>query len=123
MDPGKPPPKKRVPAGAAVLRPDVTESIVGGTGWPTINAGDAAAAWAASKAADSTSWDIFDAILTPGELILLISWKDAAAAQAQATQSAQAEAQRLAAVAQQRAGLEQQLLQHLLQIQKHSKDQ
>jgi hypothetical protein len=33
-------------------------------------------------AADSTSWDIFDAILTPGELILLISWKDAAAAQA-----------------------------------------
>ena len=33
-------------------------------------------------AADSTSWDIFDAVLTPGELILLISWKDAAAAQA-----------------------------------------
>jgi heme-degrading monooxygenase HmoA len=33
-------------------------------------------------AADGTSWDIFDAILAPGELILLISWKDAAAAQA-----------------------------------------
>jgi hypothetical protein len=33
-------------------------------------------------AADSTSWDIFDAVLTPGDLILLISWKDAAAAQA-----------------------------------------
>lgn len=33
-------------------------------------------------AADSTSWDIFDAVLTPGELMLLISWKDAAAAQA-----------------------------------------
>jgi hypothetical protein len=33
-------------------------------------------------AADGTSWDIFDAVLTPGELILLISWKDAAAAQA-----------------------------------------
>jgi len=31
-------------------------------------------------AADSMSWDIFDAVLTPGELILLISWKDAAAA-------------------------------------------
>src|SRR3954451_15659137 len=33
-------------------------------------------------AADSMSWDIIDAILTPGELILLVSWKDAAAAQA-----------------------------------------
>ena len=33
-------------------------------------------------AADSRSWDIFDAVLTPGDLILLISWKDAAAAQA-----------------------------------------
>jgi heme-degrading monooxygenase HmoA len=33
-------------------------------------------------AADGTSWDIFDAVLTPGDLILLISWKDAAAAQA-----------------------------------------
>ncbi len=31
-------------------------------------------------AADCTSWDIFDAVLTPGDLILLISWKDAAAA-------------------------------------------
>ena len=34
------------------------------------------------RAADSTSWDIFDAILTPGDLILLIFWKDVAAAQA-----------------------------------------
>lgn len=33
-------------------------------------------------AADGTSWDIFDAVLTPGDLILLISWKDVAAAQA-----------------------------------------
>ena len=33
-------------------------------------------------AADCTSWDIFDAVLTPGDLILLISWKDSAAAQA-----------------------------------------
>ena len=31
-------------------------------------------------AADSTSWDVFDAVLTPGDLILLISWKNAAAA-------------------------------------------
>jgi heme-degrading monooxygenase HmoA len=33
-------------------------------------------------AADSTSWDVFDAVLTPGDLTLLISWKDNAAAQA-----------------------------------------
>lgn len=31
-------------------------------------------------AADCTSWDIFDAVLTAGDLILLISWRDAAAA-------------------------------------------
>lgn len=30
----------------------------------------------------STSWDIFDAVLTPGDLILLISWKDNVAAEA-----------------------------------------
>jgi heme-degrading monooxygenase HmoA len=30
----------------------------------------------------STSWDLFDAVLTPGDLILLISWKDSAAAEA-----------------------------------------
>ncbi|TQF29719.1 antibiotic biosynthesis monooxygenase [Bradyrhizobium sp. UNPA324] len=32
-------------------------------------------------AAESTSWDIFDAF-TPGDLVLLMSWKNAAAAQA-----------------------------------------
>jgi heme-degrading monooxygenase HmoA len=39
-------------------------------------------------AADSTSWDIFDAVLTPGDLILLITWRDAAAAQAREDMSA-----------------------------------
>src|SRR6201996_3773215 len=34
--------------------------------------------WAQS----STSWDVFDAVLTPGDLILMISWKDDAAANA-----------------------------------------
>jgi heme-degrading monooxygenase HmoA len=33
-------------------------------------------------APDTTSWDIFEAVLTPGDLILLISWKDAGAARA-----------------------------------------
>ncbi|SDJ35835.1 Heme-degrading monooxygenase HmoA [Bradyrhizobium sp. Rc2d] len=32
-------------------------------------------------AADTMSWDIFEALLTPRDLMLLISWKDAAAAQ------------------------------------------
>jgi heme-degrading monooxygenase HmoA len=32
-------------------------------------------------AAESTSWDVFDAVMTPGDLILVMSWKDAAAAQ------------------------------------------
>jgi heme-degrading monooxygenase HmoA len=32
-------------------------------------------------ATTSGSWDLFDAVLTPGELILLISWKDDSAAQ------------------------------------------
>jgi heme-degrading monooxygenase HmoA len=30
----------------------------------------------------NTSWDIFDAVLTPGDLILLISWRDNLAAEA-----------------------------------------
>ena len=29
-------------------------------------------------------WDVFDAILTPGDLLLLLSWRDAAAAEASA---------------------------------------
>lgn len=31
---------------------------------------------------DCASWDVFDAVLTPGDLMLMISWRDAAAAQA-----------------------------------------
>jgi heme-degrading monooxygenase HmoA len=30
----------------------------------------------------SVAWDVFDAVLTPGDIILLISWQDAAAADA-----------------------------------------
>jgi heme-degrading monooxygenase HmoA len=33
-------------------------------------------------ASTSISWDLFDAVLTPGDLILLISWKEDAAARA-----------------------------------------
>jgi len=31
-------------------------------------------------AADMMSWDVFEAVLTPGDLILLMSWKDESAA-------------------------------------------
>jgi hypothetical protein len=34
------------------------------------------------RAAGSKSWEIFDAVLTLGDLIVLISWKDNAAEQA-----------------------------------------
>jgi len=28
------------------------------------------------------AWDVFDAVLTPGDIILLVSWRDQAAAEA-----------------------------------------
>src|SRR5499426_1553371 len=84
----------QVPAGYALTAQRLDETEVGeGTTVTLINATRPAewkqtnnpydcAEWLGLDpwAADSTSWDIFDAILTPGELILLISWKDAAAA-------------------------------------------
>jgi hypothetical protein len=33
-------------------------------------------------AAGLVSWDVFDAVLAPGEIILLLSWKDRVAAEA-----------------------------------------
>jgi heme-degrading monooxygenase HmoA len=33
------------------------------------------------EAADLVSWDVFDAVLTPGDIILLVSWRDQAAAE------------------------------------------
>jgi len=86
----------QVPAGYALTEQRLDETEVGeGTTVTLINA-TRPAAWKETNnpydcaewlglnpwAADSTSWDIFDSMLTPGDLILLISWKDAAAAQA-----------------------------------------
>jgi heme-degrading monooxygenase HmoA len=34
------------------------------------------------EAAGLVSWDVFDAVLTPGDIILLVSWRDQAAAEA-----------------------------------------
>ncbi|WP_262269442.1 antibiotic biosynthesis monooxygenase family protein [Microvirga yunnanensis] len=86
----------RVPAGYALTEQRLDEAEVGeGTAVTLINAPRPAewrrtsnpyecAEWLGLNpwAADITSWDIFDAVLTPGDLILLISWKDAAAVQA-----------------------------------------
>src|SRR5574337_1140417 len=42
------------------------------------------AAWLglAPSAAGLLAWDVFDAVLTPGDLILLLSWRDHTAAEA-----------------------------------------
>jgi heme-degrading monooxygenase HmoA len=45
-----------------------------------------------------TSWDIFDALFTPGDLIVIVSWKDAAAAQAYENSSAPNEKARMRTV-------------------------
>ena len=49
-------------------------------------------------AADSISWDIFDAVLTPGDLVLMVTWKDAAAAKAYENSSAPNEKARIRTV-------------------------
>lgn len=86
----------RVPAGHVLTEQRLDETEVGeGTAVTLINATRPpkwrqtnnpydCAEWLGLNpwAADGTSWDIFDAMHTPGNLILLISWKDAAAAQA-----------------------------------------
>ena len=86
----------QIPAGYALTEQRLDETEVGeGTTVTLINA-TCPAEWKETNnpydcaewlgldpwAADCTSWDIFDAVLTPGDLILLISWKDATAAQA-----------------------------------------
>lgn len=45
---------------------------------------DAVAQWLglAPKASGLVSWDVFDAVLTPGDLILLMSWREQRAAEA-----------------------------------------
>ena len=86
----------QVPKGYALTEQRVEETEIGeGTTVTLINATRPAewkqtnnpydcAEWLGLNpwAAGSTSWDIFDAVLAPGDLILLVTWKDAAAAQA-----------------------------------------
>lgn len=52
--------------------------------WVKETSPDEVAAWLglAPDAAGLVDWDVFDAVLTPGDLILLLSWRDQAAAEA-----------------------------------------
>jgi heme-degrading monooxygenase HmoA len=52
--------------------------------WVKETSPDDAAKWLglAPNVSGLVSWDIFDAVLTPGEIILLMSWRDHAAAEA-----------------------------------------
>ncbi|GLQ56120.1 antibiotic biosynthesis monooxygenase family protein [Devosia nitrariae] len=84
----------QVPAGYALTEQRLDETEVGeGTTVTLINATrpsewkqtnnpyDCAEWLGLNPWADNmTSWDIYDALLTPGDLIVLVSWKDAAAA-------------------------------------------
>jgi heme-degrading monooxygenase HmoA len=52
--------------------------------WIENASSDEVASWFgfASDAAGLVNWDVFDAVLTPGDVILLASWRDRAAAEA-----------------------------------------
>ena len=88
----------RPPAGHALREQRLDETEVGaGTTTTLIDAArppgsvepsapDGVAAWlglgTGGAAAGLVAWDVFDAVLTPGDLILLATWRDDAAAQA-----------------------------------------
>jgi len=40
------------------------------------------AKWFVSGASGLVAWDVFDAVLTPGDVILMLTWRDKAAAEA-----------------------------------------
>jgi heme-degrading monooxygenase HmoA len=84
----------RLPAGYALAEQRLDETEVGaGTAITLVNAARPAGLKETRDANDlakqlglnpwagpSASWDLFDAVLTPGDLILLITWKDDSAA-------------------------------------------
>jgi heme-degrading monooxygenase HmoA len=85
----------RVPAGHALSEQRLDETATGDSTtvtlidakrspeWVKANSPDYIANWLgfAPDAPGLIAWDVFDAVLTPGELILLISWRDLAAAE------------------------------------------
>jgi heme-degrading monooxygenase HmoA len=85
----------RLPDGHALREQRLDETETGeGTTVTLINASrpiewvkqaspDEVAAWLglSHNAADLVGWDVFDAVLTPGDVILLVSWRDQTAAE------------------------------------------
>lgn len=86
----------RVPEGHALAEQRLDETEIGAATTVTLidaqhardgaRPGDAAAIAArlghAPDAMGLVAWDVFDAVLTPGDMILLLSWRDRAAAEA-----------------------------------------
>jgi heme-degrading monooxygenase HmoA len=85
----------RVPEGHALTEQRLDETEVGGATTVTLidarcppdavragAAGIAARLGLAADAAGLVAWDVLDAVLTPGDAILLLSWRDSAAAEA-----------------------------------------
>ena len=86
----------RLPEGCALVEQRLDETEVGaGTmatlidarrpaEWVNEAGADAVAKWLglAPDAEGLVAWDVFDAVLTPGDIILLLSWRDQVAAEA-----------------------------------------
>lgn len=86
----------RLPAGQRLQEQRLDETEIGeGTtitlvdaqrpaGWVKETAPEAVAAWLGLQrgAAGLASWDVFEAVLTPGDIILMITWRDQSAADA-----------------------------------------
>jgi heme-degrading monooxygenase HmoA len=84
----------RLPAGCELLEQRLDETEAGGTTVTVITAGRPKQWSETSNAADCSeflglnphadgilTWDVFEAVLTPGDLILMMSWRDRTAAE------------------------------------------
>jgi heme-degrading monooxygenase HmoA len=84
----------RLPEGYALQEQRLDETEIGEGTAVTLIDGKKPAEWVKNAAAEDVAkelglpanasglvgWDVFDAVLTPGEMVLLLSWRDAAAA-------------------------------------------
>lgn len=97
------------PAGAALLQQRLDETAVGSATTVTLTDARRAADWIAQQGAEGVArslgldaganglvdWDVFDAVLSPGDAILLMSWRDKDAAAAFARSASLPEGVRL----------------------------
>lgn len=86
----------RLPAGQALREQRLDETEIGAATTVTLIDGKQAADWVAQtdpietarwlglmpEADGLVGWDVFDAVLTPGDVVLVLSWRDLAAAEA-----------------------------------------